>query len=61
MIRLLSFASALLLTTCFAFADKPAPALKKIDVATTRKDIKLSDMAVRFLLSGALPATSKAR
>ena len=53
MIRLLSFASALLLTTSFAFAEEPAAAAKpdakpaavskKVDVGTQAPDFKFKD------------------
>ena len=53
MIRLLSFASALLLTTRFAFAEepaaaakpdaKPAAAAKKVDIGTQAPEFKFKD------------------
>ena len=55
MIRLRSFSLALLFTTSLAAADKPAAAPKKVGIVTG-KEIKLSDVAVRFLLSGNAPA-----
>src|SRR5476649_1782615 len=43
MIRLLSFASALLFTTSFAFGDEPTPTPKKVDIGTPAPEFKFKD------------------